>query len=137
MLCTLDGMLSHARVLLAEDDPDMLGSVTQALRGLGADVVTATDGAELLQRLADEGPFTVIVTDVSMPWMTGLQAMHAVRYAGLGTPIVVMTALQDSRLPQDVRALGAHVELLRKPFGIGELETAIRAVAGRASHDCP
>lgn len=127
-------MLSRARVLLAEDDPEMLRSVTQALRGLGAEVVTATDGAELLQRLADEGPFTVIVTDVSMPWMSGLQAMHAVRYAGLGTPIVVITALQDSRLPQDVRALGAHVELLRKPFGIVELETAIRAVTGRASH---
>ncbi len=128
-------MLSHARVLVAEDDPDMLRSVTQALRSLGAEVVTATDGAELLQKLADEGPFTVIVTDVSMPWMNGLQAMHAVRYAGLGTPVVVMTALQDSRLPQDVQALGAHVELLRKPFGIAELETAIHAVAGRASHD--
>lgn len=56
-----------------------------------------------------------------MPWMTGVRAMRAARTAGLGAPLIVMTALQDDSIPSQVKALGAT--LLRKPFDITELET--------------
>jgi CheY-like chemotaxis protein len=39
-------------------------------------------GAELIEQLANEGPSILVITDISMPWMSGLQAMHAIRTAG-------------------------------------------------------
>lgn len=72
-----------------------------------------------------EGRFDVIVADVQMPWMTGLQALHSARTAGLLTPVVVMTALRDDRIVRQVDALGAHAILLYKPFDLDELHTAI------------
>ncbi|HVK85986.1 MAG TPA: hypothetical protein VM513_17820, partial [Kofleriaceae bacterium] len=46
-----------------------------------------------------------IVTDISMPWMTGLQVMHSARAAGLRVPIIVMTALRDPTIPEQVASL--------------------------------
>lgn len=117
-------MLRHARILVADDDPDVLGAVSDALERLGAQVVRAESGADLIERMADEGPFSLVVTDVSMPWMSGLQAMYSVRTAGVSTPIIVMTALPDERIPAQVLALGNNSVLLRKPFELRELEEA-------------
>jgi DNA-binding response OmpR family regulator len=48
--------------------------------------------------------------------------MRAARTAGLGTAVIVMTARQDEQIPAQVRALGRNAVLLRKPFGLDELE---------------
>lgn len=126
-------MLSHARILVADDDPDLLATVSEAFERSGADVARAETGIELISQLADEGPFRLIVTDVSMPWMTGLQAMQSARTAGLPTAVIVMTALKDERILAQVAALGERAALLRKPFDLGELEhTAERLLAGEA-----
>ena len=70
------------RVLVADDDPTMLSAVCHALELIGYEVTRAEDGDEFLQRVAEFGPFDLIVTDVAMPWMTGLQVAHSVRAAG-------------------------------------------------------
>lgn len=118
-------MLQGARILVADDDPDLLRSVAAALERLGAEVVRARNGGELIERLADQGPFTLVVADVSMPWMSGLQVLYSARTAGLGIPVVVMTALKDERLVEQVQALGRNAVLLRKPFELDELESAV------------
>jgi CheY-like chemotaxis protein len=91
-------VLTTARVLLAEDDPEMLSIVADALAHLGCAVIRARSGAELVDQLADEGPFDLIVTDISMPWMDGLNAIRSMRTAGLATPVIVMTALEDREI---------------------------------------
>jgi CheY-like chemotaxis protein len=116
-------MLPNVRILVADDDPELLRTVCEALGRLGACVVRAESGAELVERMASEDPFSLIITDISMPWMSGLQAMHAARYAGLDTPVIVMTALRDERIPESVRNLGLKATLLRKPFELAELES--------------
>ena len=118
-------MWPHPRLLVADDDPLLLAAVADALTRLGADVVRAESGAELIDHLVDEGPFDLVITDVSMPWMNGLQAMHSARTAGLGTSVIVMTALQDERLSTLVQSLGRHAVLLRKPFELRELEALV------------
>jgi CheY-like chemotaxis protein len=115
-------MLPTTRVLVADDDPELLETVTEAFTGLGADVVQAANGAQLIEHLADHGPFDLVVTDIAMPWMSGVRAMRAARIAGLGTPMIVMTALREDGIPAQVRALGAT--LLHKPFELAELESA-------------
>jgi CheY-like chemotaxis protein len=114
-------MLSGARVLVADDDPELLQSVAEALTRVGADVVQATNGAQLIEHMADHGPFDLVVTDIAMPWMSGVRAMRAARTAGLGMPLVVMTALRDDGIAAEVKSVGAT--LLRKPFALGELES--------------
>lgn len=117
-------MLPHVRILVADDDREMLDAVADALRQLGAEVVLAESGAELIVRLAGEGPFSLIVTDVSMPWMNGLKAMQSARAAGHAMGVIVMTALRDARIDAQVHALGRNVVLLRKPFELSQLEAA-------------
>ncbi len=103
----------------------MLAAVSDALSGLGFDIAKAESGSGLIDRLAIDGPFDLIVTDVSMPWMDGVRALRSIRSAGVTTPVVVMTALKDSAISTHVRALGANSVLLRKPFDFGELAEAV------------
>lgn len=112
----------------------MLGAVADVLERLGDEVVRAGSGAELVDRLATDGPFDLIVTDISMPWMDGLKALRSMRTAGLATPVIVMSALGDEQIPDQVRALGSKSVFLRKPFGLEELQAAVaRLIAPAAS----
>jgi len=111
----------NAHVLVADDDAATLALVADVLERLGCIVTRAEDGDELLQAIATCGPFDLLVTDISMPWMTGLQVTYSARAAGLTTPVIVMTALPIDAARID--ALG-HTILLRKPFGSKQLEAA-------------
>jgi CheY-like chemotaxis protein len=119
-------IVSMIRALLADDDPMLLDVVTTIFELHGFDITRATSGGELLDCIAEE-PFDIIVTDVSMPWMTGLQVMHSARAAGLPCPVVVMTALRDPRILDQVTSLGNRAVLLLKPFTLEELYTAVDA----------
>ena len=109
-------MLPHARILIAEDDEVMLGFVAEAFEKAGAQVTRAENGVELVERLNDGSPYALVVTDISMPWMSGLQVMQSARFVGVMTPVILITALRDEQLPGQVAAMGRRVALLRKPF---------------------
>jgi len=124
-------MTPPTRVLVADDDPFVLDVVADALSHRGAEVVRAADGGELIERLALHGPFDLIVTDVSMPWMNGLQAIRSTRLAGIDAPVIVMSALADPRIPSQVRALGTKAVLLRKPFAMKDLDALVSTLLER------
>ena len=126
-------MTPGTRILVADDEPDLLQSVAGALRQKGAEVVCAQSGAEMMTKMADEGPFALVVADISMPWMSGLHAMHTARFAGLSTPILVITALTDPQIDEQVRALGRGALLLRKPFVLDDLLQAVERLLGPGS----
>lgn len=106
------------RVLVADDDPDTLTLVSNAIEGLGCTVVRADDGNEMLQMLA-QGNYQLIITDIAMPWMTGLQVAHSARTAGVSSPVIVMTASRIRH--EDVALLGDNAVLLHKPFSLSRL----------------
>jgi CheY-like chemotaxis protein len=106
------------RILIADDDPEMLELVSNiATKQLRAEVTRAATGHELLQAIA-HGDFDLIITDISMPWMTGLQVMHSARTAGLPVP---------------VHSLGERARLIRKPFSLQELMAAVGEVIVHAA----
>ena len=125
-------MLSGVRVLVADDDALLLESVCEVLTRLDANVVRADNGGDLIELLATAGPFDLIVTDISMPWMSGLQAIRSVRAAGLATSVIVMTALSDPGIAAQVKSLGANAAFLRKPFASSELEATASALVGQS-----
>jgi CheY-like chemotaxis protein len=109
---------SQAPILVADDDPDMVSILAEALSFKGYRVVTATNGKEGLERIESERP-RLILLDMKMPVMDGwafAKAFHE-RY-GRSIPIVVMTAVEDSELR--AAELGAEAEL-GKPFNMQQL----------------
>ena len=82
--------MANLRVLLVEDDEDNRELMAEVLETSGCDVVSASNGQEGLARLA-EGGIDVVVTDVGMPGMGGLELAKAVRAAAPRVAIVVVT----------------------------------------------
>jgi CheY-like chemotaxis protein len=126
--CAVHGH-ERIRVLIADDDPEVLDDVTSSLEALGATVAPAVSGSDLITHLGEDPPYDLVITDISMPWMTGLQAVHSTRYAGLATPVIVMTGLRDPEIPSRVEALGRQVALLHKPLTFEQLKRAVDSVA--------
>ncbi|MCZ6567323.1 MAG: response regulator [Actinobacteria bacterium] len=119
------------RVLVADDDPDILTVVKINLELDGFEVDTAVDGEEAMAK-ATSTPPNVIILDIMMPRMDGLTALHRLRsQAGTANiPIILLTA---RGLPEDrVRGLelGAD-DYITKPFDITELAARVRAVLRR------
>jgi len=89
---------------------ELLDAVASALTRRGADVVRASSGADLIEQLANAGPFDLVVTDIGMPWMSGLQAMHLTRAAGLPEPPMIID------LPITAASAGARALNNKGPF---------------------
>ena len=121
-----------ARVLLAEDDPAALESVSRALQLEGYEVDEVRDGAEAL-RVAVEAMPDLLVLDVMMPEVDGLTVCRRLRSLGHRTPILMMTARAE--LSDRVSGLDAGADdYLPKPFALDELLARIRALLRRASY---
>ena len=125
---TLSPAMPH--VLLGEDDADTRRLLAWTLRVAGYDVVEAGDGLEVLDEMDSSirqncsRPFGVIVLDVNMPFLTGLDLLAALRSAQWVTPVILITAFGDEAIRAEARELGAFA-ILEKPSDLDELRTAV------------
>jgi EAL domain-containing protein (putative c-di-GMP-specific phosphodiesterase class I) len=114
------------RLLLVDDDPAILQAYSRVIARHGVTVDTATNGKEAAERLS-AGAFDVILSDISMPEMTGLEFLRAVRERDLDVPVILMTG--EPGLESAIRAVeyGAF-RYLTKPVAERELwEIVLRA----------
>lgn len=125
------------RVVVAEDDQDTRALVTEALEREGYNVTALPDGARLLVRIGrqyrqvePEPAIDLIVTDLRMPVITGLQILQGLRNAGCETPLILMTAFGDTALHHRVGSLGAV--LFEKPVQLREVCECARRLLGLA-----
>jgi two-component system cell cycle response regulator CtrA len=118
------------RIAIADDDPDSLELLRLALENPMTEIHEATNGVELVQLLIENDPFDLVVTDVLMPWMEGLQVLRSARVAEVMTPVLVISGLTRPDLRAMVDRLG-NAALLPKPFGIGDLRAAISDLMSR------
>ncbi len=123
------------RVAVAEDDEDMRTIVADALRRDGHDVITLRNGAELLIRIARQfrrlepaDPLDLLVSDLRMPVITGLEILRGVRNAHLRMPVILMTAFGDALTRREVESLDAV--LLDKPLSLGALRSEVLRLLG-------
>jgi DNA-binding NtrC family response regulator len=123
-------MENHARVLVAEDDFDMRAMIAAALRADGHAVVEAANGIELLDAIATalisrrpEAAFDVVLSDVRMPRINGIDVITHLKRASWTMPVIVMTASGDAEFIARLKSLG--ILLLEKPFDLDDLREAI------------
>ncbi|MDA8268526.1 MAG: response regulator transcription factor [Actinomycetota bacterium] len=119
-----------SQVLLVDDDAGVLRAIERALVIHGFEVQTSSDGSDALRMLAARAP-DVVVLDVSMPDVDGLEVCRRLRAAGDPTPVLMLTA----RVAVGDRVAGLDAgadDYLVKPFALEELLARLRALLRRA-----
>jgi two-component system response regulator AtoC len=126
MSMSSDALPAHLDILVVEDDSDLLDSLVDGLRAAGHAVVAVRDAEEAIARCHGRG-FDVLVTDIRLPKLGGLELMAEVRRRWPETKVILMTANLD--VAQAVQALkdGAY-DYLTKPFDLDELLVRLRRV---------
>jgi two-component system, OmpR family, response regulator len=120
------------RLLVAEDDPILADALAHSLRAGGHAVDAVADGAAADAALATSS-FDVIVLDIGMPRMDGLEVLRRLRARRSTVPVLILTAHDSTEDRVRGLDLGAD-DYLVKPFELAELEARIRALARRAGH---
>lgn len=126
-------MTSHGeRVLVVDDEPQILRALSVILRNAGYDVAVAATGSEALDAVSVRPP-DALVLDLVLPDRSGVEVTSQVR-SWSRVPIIVLSALGDER--EKVRALDVGADdYITKPFGTDELLARLRAVLRRAGDD--
>jgi two-component system response regulator MprA len=121
--------LPKPRVLVVDDDKAVRESLRRSLEFNGYDVALAADGAEALAGISASAP-DVVIMDVMMPRLDGIETTRALRTAGNDLPILVLTA-RDA-VGDRVEGLDAGADdYLTKPFALQELLARLRALLRR------
>jgi PAS domain S-box-containing protein len=121
---TPDKVPMAARVLIIDDDADMLRVISDSLEMLGYSVAEANNGVTGL-RLFDEFAPDLLIVDFAMPGMNGAEVAKAVRERRPDMPIIFASGYSDTEAIE--RVIGTEAKLLRKPFAMDDLKTAVIA----------
>ena len=119
------------KLLLIEDNPAMRTTLQRSFERRGMQVLTCDDGARALSRWQASLP-DVVLLDLSLPGLDGLEVLAQARAQGLRTPVLILTA----RGTVGDRILGLNTgadDYLPKPFDLDELEARVRALARRGA----
>src|SRR5919202_1056592 len=123
--------MSTMKILVVDDERAVRESLRRALELEGYDVELAADGREGLYRLETNGQPDVVILDVLMPGVDGLEVCRRIRGAGNRVPILMLTA--SAEVENRVAGLDAGADdYLTKPFALEELLARVRALLRRA-----
>lgn len=119
------------RVLIVEDETTLAHILKDTLETMEFEVALASDGAQGLELYRSGSP-DIIVSDIMMPVMSGLEMVRQIRLQDKNTPILMLTA--KTSVGDVVEGFGAGAnDYLRKPFAIPELVVRIRALSDRVT----
>jgi CheY-like chemotaxis protein len=114
------------KILLVDDEPDILEVIQDRLEAYGFKVITATTGREALTKLAAE-KFDGVFMDVKMPEMGGIEALKEIRKTDRNIPVIIITSSSTREAAEATLAQGAN-EYILKPFEWQELKAKIEKV---------
>ncbi len=119
----------EARLLVVDDEPNILDLLASSLRFAGFEVSTAADGKSAFHLATTEYP-DLIVLDVMLPDMDGFTVTRRLRDAGVRIPVLFLTARDDMRDKIQGLTVGGD-DYVTKPFGLEEVVARIRAILRR------
>ncbi len=108
------------KILLAEDDPELRELLALVLESAGYQVSQCSDGEQLLARLEECEPCHLVISDIHMPGLSGLEVLARRQGRFQQIPFICMTAFGDARTHNKARRLGA-VATIDKPFDLDEM----------------
>jgi len=121
------------RILIVDDEKDLVVVMSQFLGSMGYEVTTSTSSPEALKIFRDEPHgFDLVITDMTMPQMTGLKLSRAIHDTRPGIPIILSTGYDIAITEVEAKENGIR-ELVRKPFRFNEFSVLIRHVLDRPS----
>lgn len=127
-----------ARILLVDDDDDVRRAMSRTLERLGQEVTPARTGREALSSMEESAP-DLLLTDINMPDMDGIELMMAVRKRWPGVPIIAVSG--GGMLPKDLLLANASVlgavATLQKPVELAALGEALASALGPSAPSSP
>ena len=121
--------LASAKILVADDDAAIRTVLTHALTGAGYEVA-CTDNAATLYRWADEGKGDLVITDVRMPGVSGLEMLPRLRQRRPDMQVIIISA-QNALATAVAANEGGALEFLPKPFDVDELLATVSGALAR------
>ncbi len=128
-----EGTQARPRLLVVEDDPNIVELLSASLRFAGFEVAAVTNGAEAVAA-ARQTPPDLVVLDVMLPDLDGFEVIRRMRDGGTRTPVVFLTARDATDDKIRGLTLGGD-DYVTKPFSLEELTARIRAVLRRSALD--
>lgn len=114
-------MADRKRILIADDDPDLLELLRMDLSFQEYEVLTASNGKEALDVAAKE-KLDLILLDVMMPYIDGYHVASEISTKlGDGAPKIVIMTSRDTNREKGIALMSGAIEVLQKPFGMAEL----------------
>ncbi|OGR83217.1 MAG: hypothetical protein A2901_04150 [Elusimicrobia bacterium RIFCSPLOWO2_01_FULL_54_10] len=122
-------MKKHKKVILiAEDDSVIRELLTSMLTNAGYDLVTTTDGIEAVEAYKVYGnKVHLIITDIGMPRMNGLEAIAVIRKMSESVPIMILSIWEEADYIKIAKQVGVK-EYMKKPFDIQEFISNVRGI---------
>src|SRR5207244_9931174 len=129
-------MTDMANILLVDDEPGMLRYIRTLLEVDDYKVATASTGEEALERVKKGVQPGLVLLDLLMPGIDGLQTLEQLRQIRPGTKVVMLSCVSDTRKVVQAIRLGAH-DYLTKPFQKAELDAVIDQCLGTNQQNYP
>lgn len=119
------------KILIAEDEPITLATMEFRLVKDGHEVISAENGQDALTKLNDITP-DLVITDIMMPFASGLEVLSAVKKLNANIPVIVLSAMGQENVVLEAFTLGAD-DYITKPFSPNELALRVKRFALRTS----
>ena len=127
---TSNGTCRPIRIVVADDVPEVIEAIRQSLPSTSEIVSSVGDGSALVQRVLELQP-DLVITDISMPQMTGLEALRQLRRSGFHGPVIVITIHEDEELATTAIANGCSAFVLKSHLARDLGFAMEEALAGR------
>ncbi|MEW5951877.1 MAG: response regulator transcription factor [Elusimicrobiota bacterium] len=117
-------MADRKRIMIAEDDPDLIDLVCDFLRSEGYDVFSVTNGKDAVGKALSE-KFDLILLDVMMPYVDGYHVAYEINNSDNPPRIIIMTS-RDVQLEKGIGELSGACDMIQKPFELKELSDKVK-----------
>jgi two-component system, NtrC family, response regulator AtoC len=116
---------THGRILIADDEPSIVELLTDLLHGEGYDVAGVASGTAVLEQLQGDHDFGLLLVDLQMPGLSGLDLIERLRKDGIDTPVILITGQGTSSVAIRAMQIGAY-DYLNKPFDLDEVLVVVK-----------
>lgn len=120
------------KIILIEDDLAMQSMIKEFLEMQGLETEAFRVAREALQRLDKDPNFDLVITDINMPQMNGMEVLERIQKSHAAVPVVMITAFGTDKTENAARQAGAKA-LLNKPFKLSDLKLVVQNILAKVS----